>query len=138
VIAPGDWLERAEVELFVGQALPDQRHATRVAGWLLARGHVDRLLIQAALLHDVGKAAAPIGLWQRVLWVVAGRLAPGLRGWLAGRGRGWRALAAHQPLGAERLRAIGAEPRLVGLVAGRPLPGDEPRAALLAAADDAV
>jgi hypothetical protein len=118
--------------------MADRRHAARVAAWLVARGHVDRLLIQAALLHDVGKALAPIGLWQRVAWVVVGRLAPGRRGWLAGRGGGWRALAAHQATGAERLRAAGAEPRLVALVAGRPLAGDERRAALLCQADDSV
>ncbi|HEY3110729.1 MAG TPA: hypothetical protein VGL23_18365, partial [Chloroflexota bacterium] len=73
---PGDWLDRSEAELFYGQALADQRHAARVATWLVARGHVDRLLIQAALLHDVGKAVAPIGLWQRIVWVIAGRVAP--------------------------------------------------------------
>jgi len=70
--------------------------------------------------------------------VIAGRLAPRLRGWLAGRGGGWRALATHQVIGADRLRAIGAEPRLIGLVAGRPLPGDEHRADLLLTADDAI
>ena len=133
-----EWLEPRQVELFYSQALADQRHARRVASWLVARGHVDRLLIQAALLHDVGKAIAPIWLGQRVAWVIVGRLAPGARGWLVGRGGGWRALAAHQGIGAERLRAIGAEPRLVGLVAGRPLPGDDHRLDLLLAADDAV
>jgi hypothetical protein len=74
----------------------------------------------------------------RVLWVLAGRLSPGLRAGLARRGAGFAALADHAAVGASRLRAAGADPRLVALVAEHPLPGDEHRARLLAEADDAV
>ncbi len=135
---PGAWLSGAELGLFFGQAAADQRHAVRVACHLLAGGHADRLIIQAALLHDLGKADARIGLWQRVAWVVVLRLMPSVRVWLVARGGAWRVLADHAAIGAARLQAAGSDWRLVSLVGGRALPGDEHRAALLAAADDAV
>jgi len=109
----------------------------RVACLLLARGHADDLLIRAALLHDVGKADARILLWHRVVWVVAAWVPVGRR-WLAARDGAWRVLADHAAIGAARLAAAGADARLVALVRGRVLAGDEPRLALLAAADDAV
>jgi len=133
-----DWLSRAELSLFEGQPRGDRRHAERVAERLLARGHSDRLLLRAALLHDVGKAGRGIGLADRVLWVVAGRAAPRLRAALARRGGAFGALADHAAVGASRLRAAGVDPRVVALVAAHPLPGDEHRARLLAEADDSV
>jgi hypothetical protein len=138
LVDPGDWLGRAELALFLEQSEVDQRHASRVARLLMTRGHVDKLLIQAALLHDVGKAGGGIRLWHRIGWVLLGRLAPGPRSALARRGGTWAALAGHETIGAARLHSAGADPRLVGLVGGRPLPGDEHRARLLRAADDAV
>ena len=132
------WLTGPEQRLFYDQSAADQRHALQVAHLLLARGHSDRLLIRAALLHDVGKSGRGVGLFHRVAWVLAGRVSRRLQPWLAQMGGGWRALADHAAVGASRLRAAGVEARLVALVAARPLPGDEPRLALLHAADDAV
>lgn len=105
---------------------------------LLARGHADALLIRAALLHDVGKADGGIGIHHRVLWVLLGRLSPGLRLIAVRRGGAWAALANHAAIGASRLEGIGSDPRVIALVSGRALPGDEHRAELLRAADDAV
>jgi hypothetical protein len=132
------WLAGPEQGAFYGQSVVDQRHALRVAHLLLARGHSDRLLIRAALLHDVGKSDRGVRLIHRVGWVLAGRVSGRLQAHLARLGGGWRALADHAPVGASRLRAAGVESRLVALVGGRPLPGDEPRLELLAAADEAV
>jgi len=132
------WLNRREQHLFRAQSKADQAHATRVACRLLAQGHSDPLLIRAALLHDVGKAGAGIAVPHRVAWVLAGRLAPRLRAVLARHGRAWAALANHPAIGSARLRQERADPRLVALVAGHPLPGDEERLRLLAEADESV
>jgi hypothetical protein len=129
----GRWLRGPERKLFLQQADADRRHAVRVACRLLAAGHSDDLLIRAALLHDVGKSGVAIRVWHRVGWVLAGRLRTRLT--VVG---AFRALANHPSIGAARLRSIGADPRLVGLVGGHPLPGDEERGRLLAWADDSV
>jgi hypothetical protein len=132
------WLRGDERRLFDGQADADRRHAIRVACRLLAAGHSDELLIRTALLHDVGKSGERIALAHRVAWVLVGRFARRLRPMLVRRGGAWAALAGHPAIGASRLRAIGSDVRLVALVAGRPLPGDEVRGQLLSEADDSV
>lgn len=133
----GRWLKGGERKLFEAQSDADRRHALGVACRLLAAGHSDDLLVRAALLHDVGKSGAAIRVWHRVLWVLAGRFSPWIRQPLA-RSAPFRALANHASVGATMVRSSGAEPRLVALVAGHPLPGDEERARLLAWADDSV
>src|SRR5688572_10858585 len=105
------WLTGPEQRLFFGQSATDQRHALRVAHLLLARGHPDRLLIRAALLHDVGKSGRGVTLVHRVSWVVAGRLSPRLAAALARLGGGWRALADHATVGGSRLHGAGVDPR---------------------------
>ncbi len=62
--------------LFVQQAPQDQRHALAVYETLVERGYTDEDLLTAALLHDVGKAAAQAHPWQRGLFVLAQRFAP--------------------------------------------------------------
>lgn len=128
----GRWLKGGERRLFEAQGKADRRHAVRVACRLLAAGHSDALLVRAALLHDVGKAGAGIQVWHRVAWVLLGGLVR------RSRARPFVALANHPSIGATMLRAAGADPRVVALVAGHPLPGDEERARLLAWADDSV
>ena len=70
--------------LFCRQARQDQRHALAVYRTLRREGHTDAELLQAALLHDVGKAAAPLPAWQRAIIVFMGRFTPRL---LAGLGQ---------------------------------------------------
>ena len=62
--------------LFRRQAAQDQRHALAVYRALNAAGHTNPHLLAAALLHDVGKAAAPLSVWHRTLIVLLGRFAP--------------------------------------------------------------
>jgi hypothetical protein len=57
--------------LFVRQAPQDQRHALDVYETLLKGGHTHEDLLRAALLHDVGKAAAQAPPWQRGIFVLA-------------------------------------------------------------------
>ncbi len=60
-------LRPGEVRLFWGQPPGDQRHAFASARAVLARAPGRPDLARAALLHDVGKAAARLGVPGRVL-----------------------------------------------------------------------
>jgi putative nucleotidyltransferase with HDIG domain len=105
--------------LFLSMSVRDQRHALRVLRRLhLERGAAEPLLAQAALLHDVGKSASPLGIPGRSLVVLAA--AAGATHilvrvpWLGSR---VAAYLRHPAGGAEMLRAAGAEPALVEIVA---------------------
>jgi len=77
--------------LFRRQAVQDQRHALEVHHTLRQAGHTDPQLLAAALLHDAGKAAARLSLWQRAGIVLMSRFAPRLLAHLSrGEPRGWR------------------------------------------------
>lgn len=107
--------------LFLSMPRADQLHALRVYGDLLDRGQRDAILLQAALLHDVGKALHRPRLWERVLIVLGQRLAPRLCARL-GRGdpRGWRRAFViarqHPQWGAELIRQKGGAEKLIRLV----------------------
>src|SRR6185503_7480708 len=66
--------------LFLRQTLGEQAHALRVMRAAAASEvQTGRLpLLQAALLHDVGKTRAPLSLPERVAVVLAGRYWPSL------------------------------------------------------------
>ena len=64
--------------LFHRQAIQDQRHALAVYHKLCHAGHTNPQLLAAALLHDVGKAAARLPAWQRAVIVLLDRFAPRL------------------------------------------------------------
>jgi putative nucleotidyltransferase with HDIG domain len=101
--------------LFLRMAVRDQRHALRVLRRLSDAGP---LLSQAALLHDVGKADAPLGTAGRSMVVLAqatGTLAMLRRLPLVG-GR-FRRYLHHAEIGAQMLKAAGADPVLVAIVA---------------------
>jgi hypothetical protein len=131
------WLEPREIvevrsllapagfDLFVRMQGRDQKHSFRVLRWLqrsaVERGTVvPETLVQAALLHDVGKGR--LATWHRVAFVLlnaaAPRLAPRIE---RAEGAGWRnalwRLRHHARLGAQRLAAAGVAPRVVELVA---------------------
>ncbi|MDX1691013.1 MAG: HDIG domain-containing protein [Acidimicrobiia bacterium] len=95
-------LQPGERPLFWGQQPLDQRHAYEAAASIAAAAP-DRLdLRRAALLHDVGKRHARLGVIARVLaslTAVAG---------LRARGR-WAAYLDHAALGAADLAAIGSD-----------------------------
>ncbi len=98
-------LAPAQVALFERMPRRDQRHCLDVFHTLRQAGHNDVSLLQAALLHDVGKAGQGLNLLYRTFIVLMRYVAPYQFERLAADGRGWRApLAAHA-----RHAAVGAE-----------------------------
>lgn len=117
-------LTPAEVELWAQQSHADRRHAVEVAHTAAAMlGDADgagvaRVVLVAALLHDVGKTSAGLGTFGRVAATLAA-LALGrdqVAGWAGGRD-GWRARAGryvtHDERGARLLAAAGSDPFVV-------------------------
>ena len=99
-------LRPAEVAPFLAQQDMDQRHAleaaTRVADLFPDRTDLQR----AALLHDIGKRHARLGVLGRVIASVAAKLGLGVRG-------RFRAYLEHGPAAAAELTELGAEPVVV-------------------------
>lgn len=103
--------------LFVRQAPQDQRHALAVYETLCQQGHTHAGLLTAALLHDVGKAAAQLPPWQRGLFVLAERFVPCA---LDGVTRGWHRpfthYARHAEIGARWAKEAGCSLLTVDLI----------------------
>jgi putative nucleotidyltransferase with HDIG domain len=128
------YLPPAAARLF--QAMPryDRRHALRVVRTLEERGHADKELLAAALLHDAGKTAEPSGrlrLWHRVAVVLIEAAQPGLLARIAlDRPGSWRRLffvqCHHAAIGAELARQAGCSPRTVELVRRHEEPCTQP------------
>ena len=72
------WLPASALPLFQTMSDADQRHSLRVYQGLLGRGCVDRDLLAAALLHDVGKAQGRVPFWTRPAIVLGKLFAPRL------------------------------------------------------------
>jgi hypothetical protein len=125
----------------------DQRHLIAVYRSLRADGETDSALLQAALLHDIGKAAlgGRVRLLDRVILVVLQRASPRLLEWgsrlPAPRWRLGIVLARHHPrLGAEWAAELGCSPRICWLIAHHAddPPPDDPALRRLRAADRSV
>lgn len=103
-----DNLIAGEAELWATMSGPDRRHAVGVARRTAAAlgAEATRPVLAAALLHDVGKVCAGLGLLGRVVATVVGGLAPR-------RARRWRGrigrYVAHPELGAELLAGVGSD-----------------------------
>ncbi len=141
-------LTRPQQALFFRMSPADRRHALAVYRTLYDRGCRRSELLVAALLHDVGKSAAPLPLWGRAVVVLLGRLAPALLDRLAAPpAEGWRrpfiVYRQHARLGAEWAAKAGADPLSVTLIrwheeTALSLPAEEAEwLTLLQAADDA-
>jgi hypothetical protein len=108
--------------LFRGQAVQDQRHALAVYQALHQAGHTDQHLLAAALLHDVGKAAARLPAWQRAIVVLLDSLAPRFMACLSRRDspQGWRrpfiVHAYHPEIGARWAEEAGCSPLTIALI----------------------
>ena len=107
--------------LFAGLPVNDQRHGLDVLETVRRlEGEPDRLLQQAALLHDVGKAGAEFSVVERSLTVflraASSRLLQALLRARPGFARRYDVYVDHARIGAQRLRAAGA-PELAAIVA---------------------
>jgi len=107
--------------LFRRQAVQDQRHGLVVYHALRQAGHTSPHLLAAALLHDVGKAAARLAAWQRAVIVLLERFAPRLLARLSrGEARGWRrpfvVHARHPEVGARWVQEAGCSPLTIVLI----------------------
>jgi hypothetical protein len=130
-------------------APPDRRHGYEVRARLAAAGHDNALLLQTALVHDVGKADAGISLVHRIARVGLSAWMPPAWAWLSGCPTGWRrpywVLAHHPERGSVWVETVGGPPAMAALI--RYHETDAPTAwsgteigclhAYLAAADDA-
>jgi hypothetical protein len=84
------------------------------------------------LLHDVGKARYPFRLWERVLVVVARKLAPRrISAWGDGTPTGWKRpfviSKQHPAWGAQLASQAGADPLAIELIARHQSKVDEPQ-----------
>lgn len=108
--------------LFKSMARTDQHHHLRVYKQLIADGHDHPAIVQAALLHDVGKTRVRFTIADRIWAVVVKTLWPKIFvRWSQGEPIGWRramvASAQHPAWGAEMVAAADGDPFAVELIA---------------------
>ena len=146
-------LSPAQAALFRRMDRPDQRHCLDVFYSLHRMGYREDSLLEAALLHDVGKSVRAGGthaghtrggrltVWHRVAVVLMQQLAPRRLSSLASDGQSWKAPFAvhvrHAETSAQRAAEVGCSPTVVALIREHHAP--DPENDLLAAlqwADD--
>lgn len=121
-------LTPAAQALFRRQAIQDQRHALAVYHTLCRAGQTNPQLLAAALLHDVGKAAARLPAWERAIIVLLERFAPRLLARLSQESQelgqdlpsGWRrsivVQTLHPEIGARWALEAGCSPLTAALI----------------------
>jgi len=121
-LAPARLVLTAEqMQLFMRLQPSEQIHALRVLYTVQRQGESDPDLVTAALLHDIGKARAPLRLWERVLIVLGKGFFPErAKEWGRGQFQGWIrpfVIAEQHPTwGAEMAFEAGASPLTVSLI----------------------
>jgi putative nucleotidyltransferase with HDIG domain len=131
------WLSADEYALYRRMDRRDRDHGCQVARRVLARApQVRAAVVRAALLHDVGKSAAPYRAWERIavhLYRPAAAAAEqSASGCLA---RAWQWHALHAERGAAMILAVGGDPEVAELVRRHHDPSGPAGADLIRAAD---
>ena len=114
-------LTAEQMQLFTHLQPSEQIHALRVLESIYQQGETDPELHTAALLHDIGKARAPLRIWERVLIVLCKRLCQErVKIWGGGQAKGWRrpfVISEQHPIwGCEMAAKAGASPLVVSLI----------------------
>ena len=124
------YLSPAQVELFQRMSVSERRHAFAVLHTLQKQGYSEKALLQAALLHDVGKVPpsvrrgqvrSRVRLWHRVVVVLLQSISPALLRQLAlDKPHSWRypffIQLHHASLGAEMAAQAGMSDLAVALI----------------------
>lgn len=142
-------LTPAELELWSRMPRADRRHSVGVARRVQAALGDDatRPVLAAALLHDVGKLDAGLGVYGRVIATISGAVVhhdpDTIKDWTRTRGFTRRVglYLQHPRLGGDMLELAGSDPLTVAWTREHHLPPDDwtvpaPIAAALEAADD--
>jgi hypothetical protein len=117
------WLSPDELELWHSMSAADQRHSVDVARRFRdRRSAATPAEMAGALLHDVGKTAAGLGPFRRVVATVVGP-----------RTALFRTYHDHEAIGAAMAAEAGADPVTVALIEGRGSAATD-----LRAADDSI
>ena len=111
-------LSAAEYALYADMDVRDRHHACQVAQAVLSEvPAASKVLVRAALLHDVGKSGARYRAWERILvHLYTPRSLPreprlgGLRG-------AWQRRLHHEHYGAELIRRAGGDAEVANIVA---------------------
>jgi hypothetical protein len=121
-LAPARSILNAEqMKLFSRLQPSEQAHALNVLQTVQAQGETDPDLQVAALLHDIGKARAPLKIWERVVIVLGKEFIPGrVQIWGGGSPQGWKrpfVIAEQHPAwGAEMAIQAGTSPLAITLI----------------------
>ncbi|MDA8213340.1 MAG: HD domain-containing protein [Clostridia bacterium] len=146
-------LDSREQSLFYAMDINSQKHSVKVALTCLQLAAsyplADRkLLVRAALLHDIGKQRGDLTTLDRIIFVITGKLFPRLSKALAKQGNGFSrqklqhaffVLEAHPVLGRQKAAAVGVEPQILELIARHhtpQVPGEPLELTILRNADD--
>jgi putative nucleotidyltransferase with HDIG domain len=124
-------LTAEQMQLFHCLQPGEQIHALRVLHTVLQQGGMDSDLQTAALLHDIGKARAPLKLWERVVIVLGKSFFPErAKSWGEGQPQGifrpFVIAEQHPAWGGEMASEVGASPVAVSLIRRHQTPEDFP------------
>ena len=119
-------LTPVQMDLFARMQNSEQVHAITVLEKIIAQAdyphqEIDRDLMVAALLHDVGKSLYPLKSWERALIVIVKALFPAkAKGWGSGPLTMWRkafvVAEQHPAWGGQLAAQAGASSRVVELI----------------------
>lgn len=114
-------LSDSEFALFLKFDQGEQWHSFQVMRTLQDAGHAQPDLLQAALLHDVGKTRSPLSVWDRSLIVAVKKVMPEKTAvWGKDSADGWKrpfvVKEKHPEWGSEMVEAAGSSALVVSLV----------------------